>query len=65
MIYYIYCINSTLDSTFIDMISEKSENIDLVIDGSDNTFNLTEEKDTNNTFIETLKTKISRGEKTL
>lgn len=62
IIYYIYCINSTLDSTFISMISEKSENIDRVIDDSINTFNLAEEKDTNATFINTLKAKIRHKE---
>lgn len=61
MIYYVYCINSTLDSTFIDMISDKSENIDLVVDNSDNTFNLSEEKEASATFIEVLKEKIKQG----
>lgn len=61
MIYYIYCINSTLDSTFIDMISQKSENIDIVVDNTDNTFNLSEEKENSATFIEALKDKISKG----
>ena len=61
MIYYVYCINSTLDSTFINMISEKSENIDLVVDNSDNTFNLSEEKDASATFIEVLKERIKQG----
>lgn len=61
MIYYVYCINSTLDSTFINMISEKSENIDLVVDNSDNTFNLSEEKEASATFIEVLKERIRQG----
>lgn len=61
MIYYVYCINSTLDSTFINMISEKSENIDLVVDNSDNTFNLSEEKEASATFIEVLKERIKQG----
>lgn len=61
MIYYVYCINSTLDSTFIDMISDKSENIDLVVDNSDNTFNLSEEKEASATFIEVLKERIKQG----
>lgn len=60
MIYYIYCINSTLDSTFIEMISNKSENIDLVVDNSDNTFNLSEEKEASATFIEVLKERIKQ-----
>ena len=59
MIYYIYCINSTLDSIFIDMISNKSENIDMVVDNAENSFNLNDEKLSNSTFIENLKTCIS------
>lgn len=61
IIYYVYCINSTLDSLFINMISDKSENIDLVVDNSDNTFNLAVEKDESATFIEALKNKIAEG----
>lgn len=61
IIYYVYCINSSFDSTFIDMISKKSENIDLVVDDSDNMFNLLEEKDVNSTFIEALKERIATG----
>ena len=61
MIYYVYCINSTLDSLFIEMISDKSANIDLVVDNVDNTFNLNEEKDSNSTFIEALKEKIKQS----
>lgn len=60
MIYYIYCINSILDSLFIDMISNKSANIDTVVDNIENTFNLNDEKDKNYTFIEALKTKIQK-----
>lgn len=39
-IHYIYCENSTLDTTFIDMITNKSRNIDKVVDGADNTMNM-------------------------
>ena len=59
MIYYVYCVNSTLDSLFIEMVSNKSENIDLVVDNDINTFNLNEEKEVNATFIEALKAKIA------
>jgi SWI/SNF-related matrix-associated actin-dependent regulator 1 of chromatin subfamily A len=58
MIYYIYCINSILDSLFIEMITNKSANIDTVVDNVDNTFDLQSEKDSNYTFIEVLKDKI-------
>ena len=58
MIYYIYCINSILDSLFIDMISDKSANIDTVVDNVENTFNLNDEKTNNATFIEALKDRI-------
>lgn len=59
MIYYICCSYSTLDNVFIEMISNKSANIDLVIDNNiDNTFNLLEDKDHMSTFIETLKAEI-------
>lgn len=58
MIYYIYCMGSILDSLFIEMISDKSANIDTVVDNVDNTFDLSSEKDENFTFIEALKDKI-------
>ena len=55
MIYYVYCENAILDSLFIDMISNKSENIDLVVDNSANTFDLNAEKNKSATFIDQLK----------
>lgn len=63
IIYYIYCINSTLDNIFIDMISTKSANIDLVVDNAENTFDLNTEKDTSSTFIEVLKQTIEKRRK--
>jgi SNF2 family DNA or RNA helicase len=63
IIYYVYCVNSTLDSTFINMISTKSENIDLVVDNTSNTFDLVNEKDEHSTFIETLKATINSTKK--
>lgn len=63
MIYYIYCMNSILDSLFIEMISSKSANIDTVVDNVDNTFDLQSEKDTHFTFIDALKDKISSTKK--
>lgn len=61
MIYYVYCMNSILDNTFIEMISDKSANIDVVIDNVDNTYDLSNEKEVNETFIEALKEKIKKG----
>ena len=58
LIYYVYCENSILDNTFIETISDKSENIDLVIDDSENTYNINEEKIENSTYLEKLKSKI-------
>lgn len=58
LIYYVYCENSILDNTFIETISDKSENIDLVVDDSENTYNINEEKIENSTYLEKLKLKI-------
>lgn len=58
MIYYVYCENSILDTIFIDMISDKSANIDAVVDNTDNTFDLNEERINNSTYIDLLKAKI-------
>lgn len=63
MIYYIYCMNSILDSLFIEMISSKSANIDTVVDNVDNTFDLQSEKDTHFTFIDALKDRINSTKK--
>ena len=41
-IHYIYCENSILDTVFVDMITAKSANIDMVIDGAQNTMDLAE-----------------------
>lgn len=59
MIYYVYCMNSILDSLFIEMISSKSANTDTVVDNVDNTFDLQSEKNTHFTFIDALKDRIS------
>ena len=42
MIYYLYCSNSTFDRVFVDLITAKSANTDLVVDNSENTFDLNE-----------------------
>lgn len=61
MIYYVYCSNSILDNIFIDMISNKSENIDVVVDNTENSFNLSEERLTNSTYIDLLKKTINES----
>lgn len=60
MIYYIYCVNAIFDNLFIDMISNKSENIDKVVDNSENTLDLNYERENSSTFIETLKEYIAK-----
>jgi SNF2 family DNA or RNA helicase len=60
MIYYVYCVNAIFDNLFIEMISSKSENIDLVVDGAENTFDLKSEKEKSNTFIDALKDYIKK-----
>ena len=59
IIYYVYCENSILDNIFIDMITNKSENIDLVIDNSENSFDLSKTKESSFTYLEYLKQKIA------
>lgn len=61
MIYYVYCENSLLDKIFVDMITSKSANIDMVIDNVENTYNLQSEMEENHTFIETLKARIQNS----
>jgi len=46
-IYYIYGENSTFDKLFMEMITEKSGNIDEVVDMSENTMNFVEGKSSN------------------
>ena len=61
MIYYVYCQNAIFDNLFIDMISNKSANIDLVVDGAENTFDLQYEKDNSMVFITALKDYITKN----
>ena len=61
MIYYVYCQNAIFDNLFIDMISNKSANIDLVVDGTENTFDLQYEKDNSMVFITALKDYITKN----
>ena len=57
-IYYIYCENSVLDKIFIDMISDKSANIDLVVDNESNTFDLADTKEKASSYLNILKQEI-------
>lgn len=41
-IHYIYCENAVLDEIFVDMITGKSANIDNVVDGKENSMDLSE-----------------------
>lgn len=61
MIYYVYCNNSVFDQVFIRMLSDKSSNIDTVVDGAEegeNSYNLTAEKLENSTYMDLLKAEI-------
>ena len=57
-IYYIYCENSLFDTIFINMITDKSANIDLVVDNAENTFDLADTKSRASTYIDMLKKEI-------
>ena len=56
-IHYIYCENSILDTTFVQMISAKSANIDMVVDNADNTMDLSEGVDD---FLKALKQRVEQ-----
>ena len=61
VIYYIYCPNSIFDRVFIKMLSDKSNNIDTVVDGTseeENSYNLSAEKLESTTFMDELKAEI-------
>ncbi len=57
-IYYIHHEQSVLDNTFMQMITDKSANIDKIIDNAENTTNLTGAKQSSSTFIDLLKKRI-------
>lgn len=57
-IYYLYSEKSIIDATFIEMISNKSDNISLVVDNAENDFNLIEQKTNSNIYLAVLKEKI-------
>lgn len=55
---YLYFPESILDNTFIEMITDKSELIDKIVDNAENTVNLENAKKDNSTFLDNLKKKI-------
>ena len=55
-IYYVYCENAILDKIFIDMITNKSSNINQIIDTTENTMDFTNNKK-NATVLSVLKAK--------
>lgn len=62
-IYYIYAVNSIFDKIFINMISDKSANISLVVDDEESDYNLTEIKDNSSTYLDRLKEEIRKTAK--
>jgi SWI/SNF-related matrix-associated actin-dependent regulator 1 of chromatin subfamily A len=55
---YLHFPNSTLDNVFIEMITNKSEIIDKVVDDAENSVDLHNARNSNSTFIDNLKAKI-------
>lgn len=60
---YLYFPKSTLDNVFINMITNKSETIDKIVDNTENTVNLKNERKNNATFLDNLKKKIELEKK--
>lgn len=59
-IYYLYCENALLDQAFISMITHKSENVDKVVDNSENTTDLETAKSSNKMYYEYLVAQIRK-----
>lgn len=57
-IYYLYGDDCVLDKYFVDMITDKNGNIDLVIDNAENGMNLKSEREENSNFLTYLKEKL-------
>lgn len=58
-IFYMYCEKALMDSLFIEQLSEKADNIDKVVDGSENTFNLKDVHENNAvSMMDLLKKKV-------
>lgn len=62
-IYYIYAVNSIFDKIFVNMISDKSANISLVVDDEETDYNLAEIKDNSSTYLDLLKAEIKKSAK--
>ena len=59
-IYYLYCEDALLDKAFISMITHKSENVDKVVDNSENTNDLETTKNNNKLYYEYLVAQIKK-----
>lgn len=55
---YLYFPDSVLDNTFIEMITDKSELIDKIVDNAENSVDLENARKSNSTFLDNLKAKI-------
>lgn len=64
IIYYLYCEEALLDRIFIDMITEKSSNIDAIVDKAENTVDLTETRKSSKTYMDLLKDEIKKNKPT-
>lgn len=62
-IYYLYCENALLDRAFISMITHKSENVDRVVDNSENTNDFEKSKNENRLYYEYLVRQIKKEQK--
>ena len=62
-IYYLYCEKALLDRAFISMITHKSENIDRVVDNSENTNDFEKSKNENMMYYEYLVKQIKKEQK--
>lgn len=64
-IFYLHFEDALLDETFIDMITDKSANIDRVVDNAANTVDLASAKSDSSAYLDLLKKKIEeKGGKT-
>jgi len=59
-IYYLYCEEAVLDRVFIDMITDKSANIDSIVDKMDNTVDLSETRKSSKTYMDLLKEELKK-----
>ena len=57
-IYYLYGDDCILDKYFVEMITDKNGNINLVVDNAENDMNLTADREENTSFLDYLKKKL-------